>query len=89
MDVLMSKTMTFERSHLVELHKRYEANEKRGEELAKIAREELTERIGNRQATKEELAEVAMHEFQTIKAKGFKEAIEELFYIHDGIFEVK
>ena len=89
MENKMSETMTFDRARLVELHKRYEENEKRGEKLSKIAREELNERIGSREATKEEMAEVAMHEFQTIKAKGFKEAIEELFFMHDGSFEVK
>jgi len=89
MENKMSETMIFDRARLVELHRRYAENEKRGEELAKIAREELTERIGDRPATKEEIAEVAMHEFQTIKAKGFKEAVEELFFMHDGSFEVK
>ena len=73
----VSETMIFERTKLVELHRRYADNSKRGHELVALAKIDGTPE------------EVIAHEYQAAKSAGMMEAIEEIFFIHDGVFEVK
>lgn len=83
--VMQNETITLTRDHVMEMIKRYAETERRGKDLAAMAKAQMNEVTTDEEREKRRVV-YEMYLYQQGKSAGFKEAYEEIIYRVDGKF---